>query len=54
MFKFYFLKIFKIILLFLFLSKTAYAQGAAREGVGPLRGVNRVSLHADRTLRMEP
>jgi len=30
------------------------AQGAAREGVVPLRGVSRVSLHADRTLRMEP
>ena len=30
------------------------AQGAAREGVVTLRGVSRVSLHADRTLRMEP
>ena len=30
------------------------AQGAAREGVVPLRGVSRVSLHADRVLRMEP
>ena len=30
------------------------AQGATREGVVPLRGVSRVSMHADRVLRMEP
>ena len=30
------------------------AQGATREGVVPLRGLSRVSMHADRVLRMEP
>ena len=39
MFKFYFLKIITIILLFLFLSKTAYAQGAAADQYKQMGGI---------------
>ena len=39
MFKFYFLKIISIVLLFLFLSKTVYAQGAAADQYKQMGGI---------------